>query len=327
MFSHRERLERCLTSNQLDRTPVALWRHFPVDDQTAEGLAAATINFQNNFDFDLVKVTPESSFCLKDWGSEDRWEGAIEGTRTYTRRVISQPEDWKKLPVLDPNHGYLRKQIECLKLITKESGSKTPVIQTIFNPLSQAKNLVGNDKLLIHLRKYPDALKEGLDKIAQSTQNFIDLAKKTGISGIFYAVQHAQYSLLDEQEYTEFGTYFDKVILDLTQDLWLNMLHLHGCDIMFERFIDYPFQIINWHDQETEPNLRKGKSIFPGVVCGGLRRFETIVLGTQEKINKEVQEAIRETEQNRFILGTGCVTPITAPYGNILAARKSVEIV
>ena len=56
-ITHRQRLETCLTGQKPDRTPVALWRHFPVDDQTPEGLAAATLNFQSTFDFDLVKVT------------------------------------------------------------------------------------------------------------------------------------------------------------------------------------------------------------------------------------------------------------------------------
>jgi uroporphyrinogen decarboxylase len=62
--SHRTRLETCLSGVRPDRTPVALWRHFPVDDQIPAGLAAATIDFQRTFDFDLVKVTPASSFCL-----------------------------------------------------------------------------------------------------------------------------------------------------------------------------------------------------------------------------------------------------------------------
>jgi hypothetical protein len=33
-----------------------------------------------------------------------------------------------------------------------------PFIQTIFSPLSQAKNLVGGDDLLVHLRKNPQEL-------------------------------------------------------------------------------------------------------------------------------------------------------------------------
>ena len=37
--------------------------------------------------------------------------------------------------------------LECLSLLVKELGPDTPVIQTIFNPLSQAKNLAGREPL------------------------------------------------------------------------------------------------------------------------------------------------------------------------------------
>jgi len=38
-----------------------------------------------------------------------------------------------------------------------------------------------------------------------------------------------------------------------------------------------------------------------------------------------VKAAIEETQGKRLILGTGCVLPLTAPYGNIMAARRAVE--
>ncbi len=76
----RERMQACLKNNPaLDRPPVALWRHFPMDDQNPESLAAATLDFQRHYTFDLVKVTPASSFAIKDWGAEDAWEGSTEG--------------------------------------------------------------------------------------------------------------------------------------------------------------------------------------------------------------------------------------------------------
>ena len=87
---HRERLEICLSGGKPDRVPAALWRHFPVDDQNPESLAAAAVNFQRTFDFDLVKYTPASSFCIKDWGSQDEWRGDPEGTRDYINKVIQE---------------------------------------------------------------------------------------------------------------------------------------------------------------------------------------------------------------------------------------------
>ncbi len=38
-MNYRERMENCLAAEDTDRPPVALWRHFPVDDQTPGGLA------------------------------------------------------------------------------------------------------------------------------------------------------------------------------------------------------------------------------------------------------------------------------------------------
>ena len=324
-LTHRVRLEACLAGEQPDRPPVALWRHFPVDDQTPDGLAAATLAFQRTYDFDLVKVTPESSFCLEDWGAEDVWRGATEGTRVYTRRAIQHPEDWERLEVLDPYQGRLGVQLECLRLIVKELGPETPVIQTIFNPLSQVKNLVGGDRLAVHLRLYPDALHAGLQTITESIRRFIEAARATGIAGVFYAVQHAQYRLLTLDEYATFGAFYDRQALEPAADLWLNMLHLHGEDVMFDHFIDYPISVINWHDRDTAPTLAEAQKRFKGAVCGGISREATIVYGTPDEVRAEALDAIAATGGRRFILGTGCVVPIIAPHGNILAARRAVE--
>lgn len=39
MASHEERLKRCLAGEVVDRVPVSLWRHFPVEDQSPALLA------------------------------------------------------------------------------------------------------------------------------------------------------------------------------------------------------------------------------------------------------------------------------------------------
>lgn len=324
-LSHRKRMEICLAGEVADRPPVALWRHFPVDDQSPDGLAAAITNFQRTFDFDLIKVTPASSYCIKDWGVNDVWRGNPEGTRDYDETLIKDFSDWEKLKVLHPRKGHLGQMLECLELIVKEFSMTTPVIQTIFSPLSQAKNLVGKESLLVHMRACPDAFKTGLEIITQSTLNFIEELKKTGIDGIFYAVQHAQFSHLSISEFQTFGRFYDLQILEAAKSFWLNVGHIHGDHIMFDQVCDYPVQVLNWHDQQTSPTLSEAQEQFKGVVCGGLRQWETMVMGTPQAVYQEAQKAIDQTAGSRFILGTGCVIPITAPYGNILAARQAVE--
>ncbi len=325
-----QRLEACLAGAKPDRTPVSLWRHFPVDDQTPEGLAAATLDFQRTYDFDLVKVTPASSFCLRDWGARDEWRGATEGTRDYTDRVIQRPEDWSQLAVLDPRRGSLGEQLRCLEMVAKElkgagPGQGTPFLQTVFSPLSQAKNLVGPEQLIVHLRKYPQALHAGLQIITESTLRFLEAACSRGIAGVFYAIQHASYQLLTQAEFETFGRAYDLQVLQAAQGLWLNMLHLHGNQVMFELAAGYPVQIVNWHDRDTWPSLGEARRLFAGVMCGGLQRHTTMVLGTPETVGQEARQAIEATQGERLILGTGCVLPTIAPRANLLAARAAVE--
>lgn len=324
MTTHRERIQTCLNGKQPDRTPIALWRHFPVDDQNPETLAASTLHFQNTYDFDIVKVTPASSFAVKGWGVEDQWMGDSEGSRRYTKRVINEPRDWEKLTALDPTSPHLAGQLGCLRLIRQNLSPETPLIQTIFNPLSQAKNLAGNDLLLVHLREHPDAVMKGLETIAKTTAKFIEAARDVGVDGIFYAAQHAQGSLLSLDDYKTLGLPHDQTVLEAAKDLWCNMLHLHGRDVYFSLLRFYDFQIVNWHDRETFPSLAEAQSLFKGALCGGLRQ-DTLVLEDQAKVKEEAADAIQQTGGKRFILGTGCVVPITASHGNLVAARRSVE--
>jgi len=320
MTTHRERIQACLAGEIPDQTPVSLWRHFPVDDQAPETLAAAQIAFQRTYDFDLVKVTPASSFCLRDWGAQDEWHGNSEGTRQYVKHVISQPQDWEHLPLLDATTPHLAGQLACLRQIRAGIGPSTPMLQTIFSPLAQAKNLAGQDTLLVHLRKHPDAVMKGLETIALTTRRFIEAALATGIDGIFYAVQHAQATLLNEDEFNHFSQSLDLQILESAQGLWCNMLHIHGLDIYFDNVSRYPVQIINWHDRETPPSLEEAQKNYRGTVCGGLSR-DTLVYKTAQDVRKEKEEAIQQTGGRRLIISTGCVVPVIAPHGNIMAAK------
>jgi len=325
MLSHEERLKRCLAGEEVDRVPVALWRHFPVEDQAPGSLARAVVAFQEAYDFDFVKITPSSSFCVKDWGAADQWQGNPEGSCAYIKHPVQHHEDWLNIHALDPHKGSLSEQLEAIRLIKVGLPSGTPFIQTIFNPLSQAKNLVGREKLSIHMRQSPVELKKALEVITETTLEFIRAAKSIGIDGIFFAIQHAQASILSPAEYDEFGIAFDLEILKEVKDLWLNVAHLHGNDVYFGKVSQYPVDVINWHDLETPPDLHTAKLLFPGAVCGGLRQWDTLVNGTPDLVAKEANEAMQRAGSERFILGTGCVLPITAPHSNIMAARMSVE--
>jgi uroporphyrinogen decarboxylase len=325
MTSKRERLEAAIAGQVADRPPVALWRHFPVDDQDPKLLASATTAFQRTYDFDFIKVTPASSFCLLDWGAEDEWRGKSEGTRTYTRRVIQQPGDWRKLEPLDPTRGALKDQLRCLQLLVQTFGDEVPIIQTIFSPLAQAKNLSGGETLLEHLRQHPGEVKAGLQGIQQSTIAFVEAAKKERIAGIFYAIQHASHEIMDRDAYARFGEAYDLGILEAAQDLWLNVLHLHGGGLMFDLVERLPYHVVNWHDRDVGPSLADARGLVRGALCGGLHRERTLVLGDPARVRAEAQDALRSVEGRGVILGAGCVVPVMAPRANLMAAVQAAK--
>lgn len=325
-ITHRQRMEVTLSGERPDRAPVALWRHFPVDDQHPHRLAEAHINFQRLYDFDLLKVTPESTYMTKEWGGEDAWRGSAEGTRAYEQRGVRSVEDWASLARLDPRAGRLGQQIQALRTITAALGPNTPVLETVFCPLTQARKLAGEAELLVHVRRHPDAVHAVLQVITETTLDFLAEIKKTGIAGIFFAMQFAQYALFTEDEFKTFSLPYSRQILEAAGDLWLNVLHLHGADVMFDLVAELPVQVLNWHDQETPPTLNGGLQRFRGVVCGGLRQWETMAYGSPEEVQREAHAALEMTDGTRFILGTGCVTPIITPHGNLVAARRSVEV-
>ena len=323
-WTKRRRLEAVIAGEKPDRTPVALWRHWPGDDQRGESLAAAHLKWQQDYDWDIVKVGPASTYSVVDWGVEDRWVGHIEGTREYTYHPIHQPSDWETVKPLSPDSGMLAEQIKALKLIGARLDDGTPFIPTVFSPLAMVRSLAGKEALATHMRNHPDIFQNALKVLTETTIRFIEAAKQTGISGIYYAIQHARYPLLSRDEYNTFGRPFDLQILESMQDLWCNMLHVHSTDIMFDLVADYPVQFINWHDRETELSLKQGLTQIKCAASGGVDQW-TLHQDSHDATIKEAKDAMEQTNGRRLLLGTGCVAMVTTPLQNIRALREIVE--
>ena len=177
---------------------------------------------------------------------------------------------------------------------------------------------------MIHLHQNPKAVHRGLSAIAKTTLAFLEAAMETGIDGIFFATQHATYRYFDDEGYLEFGQKYDLQVLEGIDGLWLNLLHLHGEAIMFDVASAYPTNVVNWHDQETQPDLATAQGLVEGAVCGGLHR-RSLVLDTPDMIQAKARDALNAPDGKGFILGTGCVVPIKVPPGNLRAVRNAVE--
>jgi uroporphyrinogen decarboxylase len=237
---------------------------------------------------------------------------------------IREAQDWRSLSPLPGDSGRLGEHLACLRAAC-EGAPDVPVLATIFSPLAQAKHLAGDERLFDHLHREPGAVEAGLETITRRTVAFIEAARGTGIAGIFYAIQHATYGHFDQSGYARFGEPFDRKILEAAGGLWLNLLHLHGHGLMFDLAARYPVQVVNWHDRHTPPTLEEARRRFRGALCGGWRRWETLVLGVPDDVLVEGREAARSVAGRGLILGAGCVVPVLAPRSNLAAARRAAE--
>jgi len=316
-MDHWARIEAAIAGQPTDTVPVALWRHFPVDDQDPAKLAALTVEWQRAWDFDLVKFMPSGTYGVEDWGAKSVFEGAANGARAISAPGVRRAADWPGLPRLDPRKGVLGAQNEALARAAKELRGRAPILQTVFSPLTTARKLAGA-ALLDHLRCDPGALEAGLRTITGTTIDFALAALEGGAHGLFFATQLATADVLTVDEYERFGRKYDLEFFSAIRGRTrLNMLHVHGENIMFDMMAGYPVEMINWHDRLGAPSLKDALSKFKGAVVGGVEERELLVSGGARAVRAQVRDAIEQAGGRRLVVGPGCVAAIAAPEDNI----------
>lgn len=318
MMTSRERLQAAIAGTALDHPPVALWRHFPGADQTAGGLAEATIAWQERFGCDLVKFMPPGDYPIIDWGGASEYQGARAGTRTTTRFPVTDVTDWAKLRPLDVHQGFNAVILEALAITRARLDPAVPLFQTIFSPLTIAMKL-SNGRAITDLRADPAAMHAALRVITEVTTAMLRASEKAGAEGIFFATQCADERLMTPEEYQIFGLPYDLDVLQSARPATMMLLHLHGERPMFALQAHYPAAIINWHDRHAGPSLTDGQRQSGRCVAGGLNE-RTITDRTASDVAAEAEEALAATGGRRHLLAPGCVIPIDTPEENIRAA-------
>ena len=249
------------------------------------------------------------------------------GSTHFVSGPIREPADWGRLPDVSPTRGFLREQVEAVKILRSRLGADTPIIQTIFSPLTMAAKLVGTaDALERTIRENEGQLGGALDRMASDVIAFGRACLDAGADGFFFATQLATRSALPTGVYERLGIPFDRKVLDaLRSGSWCTVLHRHGLDPMFDLADVYPVDAVNWHDRETTPSLTEALQRTRRALVAGITRRGVIAQEKPEAAAAEVRDAIAQTEGRRIVVAPGCVIPTTAPAESMLAARRAVE--
>ena len=323
-MNKRERIRAALRGEPIDRVPLSLWQHCHQEDRTPEGLAGRTVALAQEYDLDLVKLTPCGLYAVEDWAS---MQIIYPGTEheppfLYVPAVI-EPDAWRQLVPLDPEEGALGRTLETTRLVSGSLAGEIPFVMTIFSPLTLAFKLAGAD-VVHHLRERPADLEAGLETLTQTTIHFTRAALAAGADGLFFATQMASQSWLARTEYQVFGIRYDLQVLDaVAGQSAITILHLHGQEIFFDIADRYPIHALSWHDQETAPSLAEARQRTALTFVTGLDRF-LLGQGPPPEIQAQARRALRQTKGRGLILAPSCVIPTFAPPEHLQAVREAV---
>jgi len=318
------RVLAALRGDPTDRVPFALWRHFYQDEQSPDTLAAATLEFAQGLDLDLVKLTPGSFYAIEDWGAEIHYSGHADRSPSLKRPVVRKPEEWRDLLSLDVGAGALAREMETIRLLRMQLRGQVPLLMTICSPLTIAYKLAG-ERVVEDLREAPQELHFGLAIITETTVRLAKQSLATGADGIFFVTQLASSSWLTEAEYETFGVHYDLMVLEAIQDASrITVLHLHGEDVFFALVNRYPVHAVNWDAGAASPSLAEAWHLTDRALMGGLSR-ELLHSGPPEAVVEQVRQAIQATRGRRLILAPSCALLPGTPEENLLAAREAVR--
>ncbi len=275
----KERIDRALRGEDVDRPPFTLWNHFGLEKSPGERHARATLAFHRKHRTDLVKVMSDFPYPR-----QSGWDTLKEESNPF-------PE-----------------QIRALEIIRDGLAGSMYFIETIFNPYNQAQKISSKGEVARLRREDPQTLLDALEIIAKSEANHARRAIEAGASGIFLAIDNAIEGVLTREEYAKFSEPFDRMVLEAVRTAPLNLLHLHGDKVYLDVFYQsWPAAGINYSAHATGVGIAEVRSRYAGLIMGGIdeRNYRTL---TEEEIRRQWHEA-QSAAGKRFFLAPGCSVP------------------
>jgi uroporphyrinogen decarboxylase len=327
-LSPRQRLENLISGNVTDRLAASIWRHFFNKETTVEGLVSAMIDFQNEFQWDFMKINPRASFHVEDWGCKLEWSTDEFTKHVKTEFAVKDISDWDKIEVLSPAMPVLNDHLKAIEKIRKETGPYLPLFMTVFNPLGIARYLVGSTgKLLDHLDKNEAIVTGALERITETFENFAAECRKAGADGLFYAtLEWASSETIPYETYHKLCRPLDIRIIRAAGNDALNILHVCHNNNYLKKLADYPVDLINWDSAHpTNINPDDALEMIPDkVLIAGLDDKGWLWHSNPDEVANEIRRLKEKYFGKKVILGPGCAVEPRIPYKNFTAVKANL---
>ncbi|MBQ4371839.1 MAG: hypothetical protein II803_05445, partial [Firmicutes bacterium] len=328
----RERFQRYLKGEPVDRVPLAIFHHFTTRSEWLKGLQSEAI-FEKNimghkaarekFDPDVIKVMNDSLMIMPV---------DVSGVETA--------EDLRKIQPPLPGSPFFEKTRELTeRVLAFYEDSEAPKYVTGFSPamiLKTSMNLTfpslpnTEPKLLQLLKEDPEAVAAALDIIADSVITLDEmLLKECGADAVYLSVNN-QAGYFPGDVYRKYITPSEKKVLAHANSLSdMTLLHICGYAGLandLRLYEDYEAAAFNWAVHAEGVSLSEGKKLFKGKpVFGGFEQEGVIYKGSREELEKAVFAILDEAGQLGVMIGDDCTVPANIDDTRLQWVREACE--
>ncbi len=335
MITHTQRIKAALEGKILDRPAFAAWGpHMNLVDRNAKDFARATIDYQNSYHFDFIKVMPNGMYFPEAFGQKLKDAEYVLDETCWNTQVyrINDPHEWAKIKVPSMKEGAFAREIEAVKRIVDYFQGDVPVLPTVFSPFIWMGEMTGGfnrkDVIVSHFKYSEKYAKIGLEIVNETNEILMEEFIKAGADGFFFGYQAGMAELMGKEMFEEYGRKYDIANIEKIKDkTWFNLAHVcHGNAELSEWFLDYPVDAFNWADQHPgQHSLKEMRALTDRVLVGGLNHSDNgsytdlsvIVKSPSDlsgsnretvkaHIKKKVQQAIKDAGPKVIISG-GCL--------------------
>lgn len=310
-LSHKERVDRALAGEELDRPPFSMWHHYKRPTAALE--AQDHLEFHRRYDTDFVKV-------MNDFD--------------YPR---SKSGKWYQL---DPLENPYPEQLHTLELVRDGLHGDAYFIDTLYGPYMTAmlllaaepefKTKAGSEDRMDVMQHMHDFQKTNtadweamMEAITQSMINHIRRSRAIGTSGTLVSIFNATSKFGSVEDYEKFSRPYDKRVLAALEGTPLTLLHLHTLERPFlSQFEDFGAPVFHYSVKTSGIPISEVRKTYKQPIAGGVDEVDFDKL-TVDQIRKQWRLA-REEAGAKYIIAPGCSVPDASTDAELLRMTKAV---
>ena len=324
----RDRVWATLRGDRVDRPPVSFWGHVYHRESSAADLVDATLERQDLFRWDWVKLNPRKHYHSEDWGVRYRYSGRPDEKPVLETWPVQAGEDWGAIASRPVTAGALGEQLDAVRLLRRRLPATVPLIETVFTPLAVLGEMVKEPAVLKqHLGTHPEAVRGALEAVTRTYERFVAEVIAAGADGIYLATTSwGSHDWLTPDQHREWSRPFDFRLLAAAADAPFNVLHVCKPRNLLFVMADYPVRAFSYDATDpTNPTLAQALERLPGAVMGGVSHEGALQHPRHEELLGELRRGWEQTGGRRWLVAPGCSVPPTTPAGNLRAVRSAVE--